>query len=415
MLPRFPGGDIHDYVPGNCHTLMFSNDGQYLLEFNTQLTVYRSESLKLVQTIPIERPFNQSPDGQRFIGLANNGSHLLLGRFDSIDSIKTIPLPGPQGYDPKQPDKPAPVSSVTIDELAITNDGQRLFASLHRNSGDADGRVKLLACYDVRNQTWSETRRDAGLDWMTDSNIKIDPTSRLLTTEGKYSDATWFRDFRYPHEDRADGRFLTRTIWDATTSPLQPLNKQKSIPNGIGYFNSTGDRLIQLEFPEVTCSIYDATTLALIAKHHEFDWNQPVFSSEGKWMALEDENERGIKSQVANYIPTLLTRLFPQEQTRIRIIRLSDGAVSRTIPCPESHGYWDYTTLRMLPNGSLWTLRRVESTEELCTLAVERWSPEPPTPWWLIVFSTFGLGLIVRDWRRRGVSTVQSPLTRTDG
>lgn len=410
LMPALPVGDGNDYDQTGYHGLWWSNDGQFLLAFDSQLSVFDKVALSLIQRVPIERaPFNQSPDGRRYVGLSNDGSHLLIGTMESGESFKRIPLPGPQGYDPREPKKRPPPNSVTIHDLAVSNDGTRVFATIHRHNSDGHCYrcVRMLAAYDDSTQTWSETSRDPNLMSMMStkvSTIKIDPLGRRLATESKHPDtlhAIVLCDHRFPSEDMVERGTPIRTLWDTTTAPLQSLNEWYAIPGGLGYFDPTGKRIIQLEEKgdECKCAIYDAQTLRCVYRH-EFDLTEPVFSRDGQWMALEDGSGGLAQSQVSNWVPNWLTSLIPQAGTRIRIVRLSDGAVSRTLQYQDSLSHWSYPIPKFLPDGSLWTVRGIESTDEVCTIAVERWSPEASTPWGMLLITTTGLCAVVWDVRR---------------
>jgi len=103
------------------------------------------------------------------------------------------------------------------------------------------------------------------------------------------------------------------------------------------------------------------------------------------------------QSAILGWLPNWLTGFVAQEGWRIRIVRLADGAVVRTLEIPNVP--WDEMPTRFLPDGSFCTIRTIDQSDKAHIIAVERWSQEPPTPWWMLLISVAGICTIGWDVR----------------
>src|SRR5262249_23445286 len=140
--------------------------------------------------------------------------------------------------------------------------------------------------------------------------------------------------------------------------------------------------------------IYDANNLSLVATYVN-GWsieNAPVFSADGKWMAVPGLSENSKPYWMPTWVPQRLQEfLFPSESP-VRIVRLADGKTTRLLP-----GGTSPTTA---PDG-LWTVTRTDHNDDRATRAVERWSFKPPGPPWWLWGLTACLGIfLVHDHRK---------------
>lgn len=414
VIRALPSGELRWTLPEG-GPIEWSHDGRYLLAFKYNsgwydLSVFNVDTAKQRTGLDVRHwPCKQRPDGSGFVAIDFKKWQLISASFDPEKPITAIPLPGPQAKPDYQQDIRPLKGSVSIDDVASNNDGSIYFALLRRYEpdGDKDRAYKYIARWDQATQQWTESYMGPQIDSRSFRNwqLDIDQSGRHVSTErvfrgqyaaiGRHEQDHWGEEEAKKHEGRQ--------LWDATT--LTPTSRNDSgFPAGIVYFCPQGKRIIQVTGTKPSkMAIYDAQDLKLLASHDRPTWDNPLFTPDGTFMAIVN-HWQGSDYSFPNWMPDWLTKIIDPPGDRIRIVRLSDGKVVRQLSNRSSP---QFTT-----DGFLWTVILPKGDD---TIAVERWSPEASTPWWMIVFSTFGLGLIVWDWRRRGVSTAQSALTRTVG
>jgi hypothetical protein len=395
-LPKIEPNSRLDWTP----------DGRYVLYFNPSLSVYRAQTGEFVGQYDVDAyHLALRPDGTGFVAPTNDPRELLVHAFDRATPDTTVLLPGPPAFDPRQPEKRPPPGSVSNGTLATNNDGSVIFTFLYRfhQEGDKDRGHRYLARWDRSTQQWTEADMGPACESVDigANTLRLSHDCRYLTTKkilrGQFTSGIFERDTWGEEEAK---KFVDRDLWDATSSPPRCLNDE-GIPKGLFFFDPTGRRIIRLDEGDAsgTHAVYDAETMALLSSQSIKNWDEPIFSGDGKWSMFSERDDPWNPSWLPDRVANWINQYLRLTDTTIRVVRLADGKTVRRLSRRSSP---KFTT-----DGYLWTVTEASRSDDTAILLAERWSPEQPAPpWWLLLLSGGGFAGIVCDVRRgRRVNT----------
>jgi hypothetical protein len=385
--------DINGSTPWNFR-IEWTPKGDFFVIHGPKLQVFRTETGREITSYDVSEPhLFFYPDGNGFVALSSQGWQLMATSFTTRAIPVLIPLPGRPAQKELDADAPANAGTVYLRDIATNNNGSVVIASFDRSfrEGDANRSWRYLARWDAPLQQWLESRIEpdsfyAGVNLC----LRTDPYGRYATTK-----SVWFPlmnpDSSYCWGEDEVAKHANRYLWKVSGSAPTCLNDH-GFPPGYVFFDPKGSRIVVVneETPRTT-SVYDAVSLSLISRFETLgERSEPEFSADGKWAAFE-ETIFGLNSNpgwYSSWVPNWLLKRFEPPDRLLRIIRLGDGKTVRKL---------NHRSIQTFASdGSLWT---VTSSEDDDTIAVERWSPEPPTPWWMIIVSACTFALIIWDFR----------------
>jgi hypothetical protein len=401
QVVALPSGEVIRSLPARdpreVKNVQWTPDGRHLLIFDPELSIFRGDTGECVgvfksireETYTYGAIFAWEPHGGGFAVLMNDRWALLYHSCDGVVPDTIVPLPGPPANYTGRDGRPAD-GSVSINKLAVANGGAAIFAFLYRYHRDENGNDRArryLARWDRLTRGWSEADTGPCTQFgFLGETLRIDGAGKHLVTRNAFhgmicGTGVVRDDWGREEAEKLEGRDL----WDATANPPNCLNDD-GFPKGLAFLDPTGRRILLKNEENDVHSIYDAETLARLssAEMVTSDYFDPVFSADGKWLAIAEHLGSPWPSWLPDRFVEFIERFVPRMLSCFRIIRLADGKTVRHLP---------FDSLPIFtPDGCIWTVKRTDHGGETDTIISERWSPEAPgPPWWLTLF-TGGIG-----------------------
>jgi hypothetical protein len=360
----------------------------FIITENDHIDVYNADRLLKVASIhKTHAEHLVIPDASGLVAASPDGKTIDVWKFDPPRVVESMKLP----YPPADPDDlwsksgPEP-GSMGVHRLAVSHDGSVVAMLINRYEPKDEGLAAISYVEHWDRTTKRITELSVGGQSIPggSATFSIDPSGRFVSHERWYA----VGDFITPDWERYDSENNNKgRLWDFSVSPPKCRDSALLPSTGSVMFDPTGARLIVHDHPGVT--LFDTKTFSRIANAG----NRPDYSrglmTDGRWMVAL--SEFSLPNWWPSFVTDIVKQLYKPEDPSLTLVRMSDGKLGRIIP---GRGFSAFTS-----DGKLWTCSYSEPgpTGQTAPVILERWSPEPPTPWWLLALTGLAVMLVLRN------------------
>lgn len=359
-----------------------------LISFKKTVSVVQAEAGTVIGSIPLfDLGYTLFPDGSGLATKSTEREGIDLWSFRPFRMMNTLLLPSPLARYDYWSEAPKP-HTMSVDDVIVNRDGSVIAASVVQYVPE-DAGFKMVASIQYWNRktgTRTEVVRGQGLRRQIATSLSMSMDGRFM------KESSWMvmGSYHWPEWQReGDQQVIPENCWDFSTTPPRSIGTGGTSDDDVYHFEPAGNRAI-VYAPDLLI-LLDAKTLKEVGRipnkqmyrHIGVDSRCPIDPT-GRWICAEAQLDP--PTWIPNWLMPYARRVFPSGEST-SVYRLHDGLISRSLP--------RRNVARFTTDGKLWTqfFPDSESHYDKRTVILERWSPETPTPWWLILVTVIAISL----------------------